>query len=326
MNLEENIEGELKRGDQLLYCVEDNADLKEMDSLLKRKTFKGTRRILGWCLRFISNCKTKGSKDKRKWGPLEEIKNADKKLIRKFQQGINLETKEAQELGLTLCDDNAIRCFGRIPDHQPIFIPKQSLYAVRIGEGVDRQVGHKGVNTMMEKIRERFWISTSRTILKKIKGRCESCKVMAAKPFTVPTAEQLPQSRVTAVYPFGVIAVDFLGPFQLKGGEEKAYVINFSCGTSRAVYFSTIRNLGTSNFIDKLNEFIAARRRQRKIISDNAQTCKAASEFINKLRKSEELYDYLSDLRIIWGCILAKSTWKGSFYERLHRDLKNILY
>ena len=212
VNLEENVEsiqGELKRGDQLLYCAEDNADLKEMHSLLERKTFKGTWRILGWCLRFISNCKTKGSKDKRKWGLLttEEIENADKKLIRKFQQGINLESKEAQELGLTMCDDKVIRSFGRLPDHQPIFIPKQSLYAVRIGEEVHRQVGHKGVNTMMAKIRKRFWIPTLRTILKKIKGRCESCKVMAAKPFPVPTAGQLPQSRVTADYPFGVIGI-----------------------------------------------------------------------------------------------------------------------
>ena len=122
MNLEENIEsiqGELKRGGQLLYYAEDNANLKEMNSLLERKTLKGTRKILGWCLRFISNCKTKESKDKRKWGPLttEEIENADKKLITKFQRGINLESKEAQELGLTLCDDKVIRCFGRLPDH-----------------------------------------------------------------------------------------------------------------------------------------------------------------------------------------------------------------
>ena len=311
----------------MLYSI-DVANQIEIDILLERKTLKGTKRILGWCMRFISNCKAKGSRDKKKWGPLttEEIENADEKLIRNIQQSINLESKEAQELGLSLCDDKVIRCFGRLPDHQPIFIPKQSLYAVRVGEEVHRQVGHKGVNMMMAKIREKFWIPTLRAILKKIKGRCESCKVMAAKPFPAPTAGQLPQSRVTADYPFGVIGVDFVGPFQLKGGEEKAYVINFSCGTSRAVYFTTTRNLGTSNFIDRLNEFIAARTRPRKIISDNAQTFKAASEFINKLRKSEELHDYLSDQGIIWEFILAKSPWRGSFYERLHRDLKNILY
>ena len=43
VNLEENIEsiqGELKKGHQLLYCVEDNAGWKEMDRLLERKKSK----------------------------------------------------------------------------------------------------------------------------------------------------------------------------------------------------------------------------------------------------------------------------------------------
>ena len=72
-------------------------------------------------------------------------------------------------------------------------------------------------------------------------------------------------------------------PFQLNGDDEKAYVINFSCGTSRAVYFTTTRNLLTSEFINKLNEFIAVRTRPKKIISENAQTFKAAADFIEKL-------------------------------------------
>ena len=149
---------------------------------------------------------------------------------------------------------------------------------------------------------------------------------MAAKPFPVSTVGQLPENRGTANYPFGVVGVDFVGPFQLKGKDEKAYVIDFSCATSRAVYFTTTRNLVTSEFIDKLNEFIAVRMRPRKIISDNAQTFQAALKFIKNLRKSEELHDYLSDQGIRWEFILEKSPWRGSFNERLHRDLKNILY
>ena len=174
-------------------------------------------------------------------------------MIRRAQEGINLESKEAQKLGLTRSDDKVIRCFGRLPDHKPVFIPKQSLYAIRLGEEVHEQVGHKGVNTMMARVTEMFWIPRLRTVLKKIKRRCEKCKIMAAKPFPVPTAGQLPESRVTANYPFGVVGVHFVGPFQLKGKDEKAYVINFLCATSRAVYFTTTRNLVTSEFIDKLN-------------------------------------------------------------------------
>ena len=38
------------------------------------------------------------------------------------------------------------------------------------------------------------------------------------------------------------------------------------------------------------------------------------------------LHDYLSDQVITWEFILAKSPWRGSFYERLLKDVKNILY
>ena len=52
---------------------------------------------------------------------------------------------------------------------------------------------------------------------------------------------------------------------------------------------------------------------------------KAASEFINRSRNREELHDYLSE-GFIWEFFLANSPLRESFYERLHRDLKNILY
>ena len=224
-----------------------------------------------------------------------------------------------------LSDDKVIRCFGRLPDHKPVFIPKQSLYAIRLGEEVHEQVGHKGVNTMMARVREMLWIPRLRTVLKKIKGRCEKCKVMAAKPFPVPTGGQLPESRVTANYPFGVVGVDFVGPFQLKGKDEKAYVINFSCATSRAVYFTTTRNMVTSEFIDKLNEIIAVRMRPRKIISDNAQTFQAVPKFIKNLREKHDVtkvkpyYPEIGEIVLVVGDTRYKHEWKHRLVVELIR-------
>ena len=79
-------------------------------------------------------------------------------------------------------------------------------------------------------------------------------------------------------------------------------------------------------FIDKLNEFIAVYSRPQVIISDNAKTFKAAAKFIEKLRRSGELYAYLSDHDIKWNFTLCKSPWRGTFYERLNRDLKSTIF
>ena len=109
-------------------------------------------------------------------------------------------------------------------------------------------------------------------------------------------------------------------------GEEKAYVIVFSCATSRAVHFATTKSMETSEFIDCLIDFIAVHTRPEEIISDNAQTFRETATWFDKLMKSEVLHDYLADHSIKWDFILAKRPWRGGFYERMNRDLKTMIW
>ena len=89
--------------------------------------------------------------------------------------------------------------------------------------------------------------------------------------------------------------------------ENNAYIVIFSCGMSRTVQFTITRTMLASEFIDRLNEFIAARSRPKRMRSDQAQTFKVTAEFIRNLRKSEELHEYLAEHEIQWEVILTKS-------------------
>ena len=102
--------------------------------------------------------------------------------------------------------------------------------------------------------------------------------------------------------------IDFVGPFTLKEKKQelKAHVIVFSCATSRGVHFTTTRTMETSEFIARLNEFIAVRSRPQEIVSDNASTFKAAAAWIKKLMQSEELHEYLEYHSIRWDFILPQ--------------------
>ena len=193
---------------------------------------------------------------------------------------------------------------------------------------VHKKVGHKGVNMMMAVLREKFWIPRLKAVLKKLKKSCETCRIMTTQPYPRPSVGRLPDYRTTASYPFAVTGVDFVGPFFVKADHDqqdtKAYIVIFSCGASRAVHFTTTRTMLASEFIDRLDEFIAARSRPKHMISDNAQTFKATAEFIKNVRKSEGLHEYLAEHGIQWEFILTKSPWKRAFYERLNRDLKML--
>ena len=127
---------------------------------------------------------------------------------------------------------------------------------------------------------------------------------------------------------FAVTGVDFVGPFYLKEGKQemKGYVVVFFCATSRAVYFTPTKTIETKEFIDKLNELKAVHSRRQGIISDNAKTFKAAAKSIEKLGRSEELHEYLSDQDIKWDFSLSNSPWRGAFYERLSSDLKSSIF
>jgi len=69
---------------------------------------------------------------------------------------------------------------------EPVFIPKESIYVTKLCEETHKEVGHKGVNITMAKVREKFWVPRLRTILKKGKRKCEKCKIMASKPYPEP--------------------------------------------------------------------------------------------------------------------------------------------
>jgi len=62
-------------------------------------------------------------------------------------------------------------------------------------------------------------------------------------------------------------------------------------------------------FQRKLNSFITRRTRPKRIVSDNAAVFKTTATWIKKIRKSEELQDFLAQQQITWQFNLSRSPW-----------------
>ena len=173
----EEIQKEIKANKEhvLLTATEQHM----ADVLLEKATLKKAKRVISWCFRFVENSKSKMLKAQRKVGPLtmEDVERANNYLRTKAQDGVDLNNREAKKLGLTMCNDGIAMCVGRIQGEEPIFIPRESLYATKVCEEKHSEVGHTGVDITMAKIREKYWIPRLRTILKKEKRKCESARV-----------------------------------------------------------------------------------------------------------------------------------------------------
>ena len=120
------------------------------------------------------------------------MKKADICLIRRAQTGVDLESKEVQQLGLTQFEDHANRCVARISEEQPIFILRNSIYSDKLTAEVRRRVGRKGVNMKMAVLKEKFWIPRLRAVLKKLKGSCETWRIMTTQPYPKPSIGRSP--------------------------------------------------------------------------------------------------------------------------------------
>ena len=153
--------------------------------------------------------------------------------------------------------------------------------------------------------------------------------MFATKPYGTPTTSALPEFRTEVSRPFQYVGIDFAGPLKCKVSktkEENAYVLIFTCATSKAVHLELTRTQTAEEFQRKLNAFITRRTRPERIISDNTATFKTTATWIKKIRKNEKLQYFLPQQEISWQFNPSESPWWGGMYVRLIKEIKKTVY
>ena len=64
-------------------------------------------------------------------------------------------------------------------------------------------------------------------------------------------------------------------------------ILHFTCATTRAVYLKLCRTAGQEEFQRVFKEFVTRRGRPKMMVSDNAKTFEAASEWLKVLEVDE---------------------------------------
>ena len=158
-----------------------------------------------------------------------------------------------------------------------------------------------------------------RTLAKSVRRECETCKILTTKPYPVPNVGKLPTIRITAKYPFAVTGIDFVGPFTFKEKKQelKAYVIVFSCATSRGVHFTTTRTMETSEFIARLNEFIDVRSRPQEIVRSLRER--------HNVTKSEAYHPDIGEVVLVVSDSKNRHEWKHGLVSELLKGKDQVV-
>ena len=177
---------------------------------------------------------------------------------------------------------------------------------------------HAGVNATVTAIRQTYWISSARQIVKSLLQRCVTCRRIVGRAYSKPDPPLLPRVRTRDARPFEVTGVDFTGVLHVKNaGDSKVYVCLFTCGVTRAVHLETVSDLTVETFLQALRRFAACRSLPHIILSDNASTYEASANELEKLINSDRMSESLCTMGIQWKLIPKRAPWYGGFWEHL---------
>ncbi|XP_043069513.2 uncharacterized protein [Drosophila bipectinata] len=181
---------------------------------------------------------------------------------------------------------------------------------------------HLAHETVINDIKNSFYISRLRVLHKSVRNTCQRCKIDRAVP-RPPQMAPIPRAKVGSFErPFTYTGVDYFGPLLVNVGrrKEKRWVALFTCLTLRAVHFEITYSLDTSSCIMCLANFMALRGTPKEIFSDNGTNFRATEKAVREELKKIE-YDKITIKfdGIKWRFNPPGAPHMGGAWERLVR-------
>ncbi|XP_058449050.1 uncharacterized protein LOC131429011 [Malaya genurostris] len=209
-------------------------------------------RAMVYVLRFIENLKRKKGSEEAIVGLLNttEIQTAERKLIQLVQWQVfgdemvvirrNLQspTGKREELEKSsnlypltpIMDEFGIlRMDGRIGAARnvsmdvkfPVILPKEHKFTHLLIDSYHRKYRHANFETVVNEVRQMFYVPRLRAVVKKVIKICQWCRVQNTKP-RIPRMAPLPAARLSSFCkPFTYVGLDFFGPLTVKIGAER---------------------------------------------------------------------------------------------------------
>ena len=311
----------------------ENRFTKPFISCERWSKFTKAMRVMAFVLRFIANCRSKAKKMVGHISPTELAMSKETLIrctqkayfqdeIKLLQKGSSI-PKGSKLYPLTPFLDNTgiMRIKGRLENSDlsyesvhPVILPGCWLARLVVRD-YHKSMHHAGISTLLNAIRQKYWIIGLRRMAKSEVKLCFQCQRIQATACNQ-QSPNLPKERVTKQHPFAVTGVDFAGPLYVTDTDEKHYICLYTCMTIRAVHLELTSSLKHEDFLKSFRRFSARRGIPQTMYSDNASTFVKARDKINIM---------YGDQAPQWKFITPRSPWKGGCWERMVRTVKSHL-
>ncbi|XP_075163137.1 uncharacterized protein LOC142235765 [Haematobia irritans] len=321
----------------------DTAPIIEIDRFSK---WKRLLRTTAYVLRFFNIVK---EKQKNKELTSEELLKAESVLFRlaqlefysdeihalKMNKRVS-KTSSIYKVSPFLDECDILRVDGRLnatwiseDTRNPTILPRASRITILLVTDIHANFHHMNHETVVNEIRQKFYIPKLRAVLKRVVKNCQVCKIRKAAP-TVPQMARLPAARLAAFCaPFTYTGLDYFGPIMVTVGRhtEKRYGALFTCLTMRAIHIEIVTTLNTSSCIIAIRNFMCRRGIPNEFYSDNGTNFVSAERELREAAKEvdkNELVRNFTTTTTKWNFNPPSSPHMGGAWERLVRSIKTV--
>ena len=321
-------------GEKKAYAEQTHAtDALHNGELINLSRFGSFQKTVRVTARVMNIAKLKSfSGGNQKHMTVEAYRKAEQYLISDAQKATDFKSKSLKTLNPSQNKDGlwvvgATRLVNVNPmgirADLPIFIPKGHPLAELAMKDAHCK-GHRGRDATVSLFRNRFWTPSAGRLGKKVKDKCQMCKLRDGKPMNQ-IMGRLPPERTKPAPPFNHSMVDIFGPYQIRGEVQKrtsgkAWGVIFTDLTSRAVHIEGMFGYDASSFLLALVRFVGIRGWPSKMYSDPGSQLTAAEKELNQAAAREGVNHGMD-----WIIGPADSPWHQGAVEALVKTAKRAI-
>ena len=203
----------------------------------------------------------------------------------------------------------------------PIILPKEHRFTHLLIKHAHETNMHMGTDWVHQFLRQKYWIISSRQLIKSILKKCVVCAKQQGKRGEQQMA-QLPPPRVNPQPPFSHVGIDYTGQLTLKtaGRDTVGYIVVFTCLTTRAVHLELVESGQTKEFIAALKRMIGSKGTPTDIYSDHALIFQKTKGLLESRQRE---VNFLPSVR--WHLSTEAAPHTGGVWERIVQVIKRPL-
>jgi transposase InsO family protein len=344
---EESPTDDPERLERALVAAEDDQPLIDVT---RYSTWTKAVHVTARVLTFISACRASPKTGVSEL-TAEKLQEAERLLLRQSQARSFPDELSALQAGRSLpkssrlikldpmlYDDELLRVRGRLgastelsfDERHPVILDGSCHITRLLVQHYHTRALHANHETVVNNVRERFWVTSIRPTVKAVVARCQYCRVQRARP-NPPKMGDLPLVRLTTTRrAFVNCGIDYFGPMQITIGRrrEKRWGVLFTCLATRAVHLELAASLSSDSAILALRRLIARRGQPATILSD------CGTNFVGANKELRAALRGLNARRLQGEALTKGIDWRfnppaaphmGGVWERLVRSVKNAL-